>query len=159
MKPKQKVLIKWSSNFSYALGLLASDGNLAKNSGHINFTSKDKDQILNFSSCLGIHNKIGTKLSGSGNRSFYIQFGDVVFHRFLISIGITPRKSKTIGKVKIPKKYFFDFLRGVFDGDGTFYSYYDPRWRSSFMFYTGFTSASIKHVKWLRDSIFKKLGI
>jgi hypothetical protein len=59
----------------------------------------------------------------------------------------------------IPEEYFFDFLRGHFDGDGTFYSYSDPRWRSSYMFYTVFISASQKHVLWLRKKIFELIGV
>ena len=70
-----------------------------------------------------------------------------------------PRKSKIIGEIKIPNEYFFDFLRGSFDGDGSTYSYFDPRWRSSFMFYTTFVSASSKHISWLREEIFKRLKI
>ena len=70
-----------------------------------------------------------------------------------------PAKTKIISALKIPKEYFFDFLRGHFDGDGTFYSYWDPRWRSSFMFYTEFISASKKHIDWIRDILLKKLKI
>ena len=93
-------------------------------------------------------------MSGTSKRlGFRIQFGDVNFYKFLLSIGLMPNKSKILGEIKIPDKYFFDFLRGHFDGDGTFYSYWDPRWKSSFMFYTEFISASKKHVLWLRDKI------
>ena len=67
-----------------------------------------------------------------------------------MSIGLMPNKTKIIGAVKIPNNYFFDFLRGHFDGDGTFYSYWDPRWRSSHMFYVVFASASLKHIIWLQ---------
>lgn len=52
--------------------------------------------------------------------------------------------------MKIPGKYFFDYLRGCFDGDGCFYSYWDPRWRSSHMFYLEFISASKNHIDWLQ---------
>ena len=38
--------------------------------------------------------------------------------------------------------------------NGTFYSYWDPRWRSSFMFYTCFLSASKKHIDWIREKVF-----
>ena len=101
------------------------------------------------------------KSSGSTKEKniFFVQFGDVNFYRFLQSIGLTPNKSKTLGKIKVPNKYFFDFLRGHFDGDGTFYSYWDPRWRSSFMFYTEFISASKKHILWLQEEIFNRLNI
>ncbi len=81
------------------------------------------------------------------------------FYKFLLGIGLIPNKSKILGELKIPKSYFFDFLRGHFDGDGYFYSYWDPRWRSSFMFYLGFISASRNHVEWLREVIQKNLNI
>ena len=96
---------------------------------------------------------------GLGKRYFQIQIGDIQFCDFLQNIGITPRKTKTIGAVSIPDLYFFDFLRGHHDGDGTFYSYWDPRWRSSYMFYTVFISASEKHILWLRKRISEMLGI
>jgi len=83
----------------------------------------------------------------------------VLFWNFLNSIGIAPAKSKTLGKIQIPDVYFFDYLRGSFDGDGSVHSYYDPRWKSSFMFYTIFCSASKEHVDWLRATIARLLGL
>ena len=59
----------------------------------------------------------------------------------------------------MPIKYFFDFLRGHFDGDGTFYSYWDPRWKSSYMFYTVFISASKRHIMWIRSMLSELAGI
>jgi len=56
-------------------------------------------------------------------------------------------------------KYFFDFLRGSHDGDGCFYSYWDPRWKSSFMYYLQFSSASKKHILWLQEKIKLLLGV
>ena len=70
-----------------------------------------------------------------------------------------PNKSKRLNEIKIPYPYFFDFLRGHLDGDGTFYSYWDPRWKSSFMFYTVFASASQNHIQWLQMKIQNFLGI
>ena len=70
-----------------------------------------------------------------------------------------PNKSKIIGVLKIPKKYFFDFLRGLCDGDGYFYSYRDKRWKNSFMFYLGFCSASKKFLKWLQELLFEYIEV
>jgi len=155
MKPQSKVKIEWSEKFSYAIGLMTTDGNLSSNGRQFDFTSRDLEQVENFKKCLGLKNKIGLKSSGSSSRtSFRIQFGDIRFYTFLLSIGLAPQKSKTIGELIIPDKYFFDFLRGHFDGDGTFYSYWDSRWRSSFMFYTELTSASKNHVLWLQKRVF-----
>jgi hypothetical protein len=160
MKPLKNVKTSWSANLAYAIGLIVTDGNLSLDGRHFDFTSKDKEQLFNFMKCLGIKVKIGYKVSGyTGKKSPRIQFGDVNFYEFLLKIGLMPAKTKIIKGVKIPKKYFFDFLRGHFDGDGTFYSYWDPRWRSSFMFYTEFISASKEHINWLRKKIYDYLKI
>jgi len=161
MKPLGKVKIKWSPNFAYAIGLLVTDGNLSPDNRHIVFTSKDLELIHKFQKSLKINLHIGRKSSSfHGYKKYYVvQIGDVLFYRFLLSIGLMPRKTKIIEVIKIPDKYFFDFLRGHFDGDGSFYSYWDPRWRSSYMFYTVFISASKKHIDWLREMIFSFIRI
>jgi len=160
-KPKGKVKLEWSADFAYGIGLLVSDGCLSPDGRHIIFVSKDIEQINNFLKAFRIKKiKIGATTSGyKGANAFRVQFGDVLFCKFLDEIGITQAKSKTIDKIYVPKEYFFDFLRGSFDGDGTFYSYWDPRWKSSFMFYTEFISASKKHILWIREQIYKELKI
>ncbi|MBI2337608.1 hypothetical protein HYU95_00315 [Candidatus Daviesbacteria bacterium] len=116
------------------------------------------DQIRTFAQILGLNNKIGLKRSSYNpyGKYFQIQFGNVVLYRFLQTIGLTPNKTKTLGSLEIPDRYFADFLRGHLDGDGCTYSYFDPRWKNSFMFYTVFVSASKKHLDWIKDRI-KKL--
>ena len=148
--------MRWSGNLSYAIGLITTDGNLSKDGRHINLTSKDKDQIENFIEALKItSNKVGLK-SGTfapNNKYYYVQFSDVGLYKFLLRIGLFPNKSKTLSRLKIPRRYFADFLRGCFDGDGCTYSYFDPRWKSSYMLYTSFTSGSRKYLVWLREEI------
>jgi hypothetical protein len=159
--PKAKILIntKWSANLAYALGLLATDGCIGKDGLWVDLTSKDKEQLENFNRCLGINIKIGLKTGNSANKAWRVQMKNKLFHNFLVSIGFTPRKSATIGKIAIPDKYFLDFLRGCFDGDGYTFSYWDPRWKSSFMIYTGFVSASKPFLLWIREEIEKRLRI
>jgi LAGLIDADG-like domain len=158
-KPAVKFPTKWSSEFAYAVGLIATDGNLSSRHGHFDFTSKDREQVANLKKCLELGNDICKKYSGAGNMSYRIQFGGTPLYEFMCSIGITPRKSKTIGHLDIPEKYFFDFLRGHFDGDGTFYSYFDKRWKSSFMFYVELTSAGRLHLEWLQGRLRREIGI
>ncbi|MBI4994724.1 LAGLIDADG family homing endonuclease [Candidatus Peregrinibacteria bacterium] len=157
MRPLSKVKITWSPDFAYAIGLITTDGSLSKDERHISFTSKDLELIRNLLYSLRIHCHIGRKASSSQPRKKYytVQIGDVLFYNFLLSIGLMPNKTKIVGALHIPEKYFFDFLRGHLDGDGTFYSYWDPRWKFSFMFYTVFASASKGHILWLRDTILR----
>lgn len=152
-KPKKIIDTTWGPNLAYAIGLLATDGCLAKDNLLIDLTSKDREQLENFSKCLGVSFNIGNKLNSNGNKHSRIQFKNRIFYDFLLSIGLTPKKSLTMGKLAIPEKYFFDFLRGCFDGDGSFYSYWDKRWKSSHMFYLEFISASQKHIDWLQKEI------
>jgi len=159
-QPKNAINFRWRPNLAYAIGLLVTDGNVSKDGRHVIFVSKDIEQINNFKKCLEIKPKLGKTFSGYNGKSTHrVQFGNIIFYNFLISLGIMPVKSKTIGKIDIPNKFFFDFLRGCFDGDGCFYSYYDPRWRSSHMFYLTFSSASPKHILWLREEIHNYLFV
>ena len=56
---------------------------------------------------------------------FHITFGDRLFHNWLMGIGLTPRKTHTIGALAVPNEYFRDFLRGHLDGDGSITAYVD----------------------------------
>jgi len=90
---------------------------------------------------------------------YRVQWSDVTLYDFFLEIGLTSKKSLTIGALYIPDEYFFEFLRGSFDGDGCFYSYFDPRWKSSFMFYMMFSSGSEAHINWLQETINRLIGL
>jgi hypothetical protein len=153
-KPSRTSNPSWTPELAYACGLIATDGSLSKDGRHINLTSKDVEQLETFKRCIGINNKIAWKSSGSyRNSCTYVQFGDVVLYKWLISIGITPKKTFTIGVVNIPDNYFADYLRGEFDGDGSTHAYWDTRWHSSVSLYLTFVCASKKHLRWLRGGI------
>lgn len=159
--PREKVKIQWSSDFAYAIGLLASDGYLSKDKRHIWFGSKDLELMRKFKKALGIKNKIGKHARGGEKekRYFYVHFGDIIFYQFLNSLGITATKSKTITKVNVPEEFFSDFLRGLFDGDGTFYSFHDKRWPNSYGFKTSFASASLEFIEWLKIRLTQLYGV
>lgn len=151
----------WSSDFAYAVGLIATDGCLSKDGRHLIFVSKDFEQVQNFAKIFKLEDKIASKKSGYTGKSdcYVIQFSDTKLHAFLVSLGLHPNKSKSLGELKVPDHYFADFLRGCLDGDGFTYSYWDKRWKSSFMFYMGFTCASLDHLRWLNDSIQRLFGV
>lgn len=146
----------WSREFAYALGLLATDGNLSPDRRHINFTSKDYDLVQTFKKCLGLNNKIGVKPRGGEKEKkyFQIQFGDVNFYEYAEKLGITPKKSKTIGEVKVEDKYFADFLRGCIDGDGSIGAYRHPESKNP-QLRIRIYSASPKFLEWLKSKVVK----
>jgi len=103
---------------SYFLGVLYSDGCVCKTTHGryvLNLTMKDKDVLINFKKSLKSDNKI-TPLS-KGRYSIAL----CSKHLFckLNSLGCVQRKSYIIEKPNIPEKYFYPFLMGVYDGDGS----------------------------------------
>jgi hypothetical protein len=121
---KRNILsVMWTSELAYAIGLIATDGNLSPDGRHIGFTSKDKELVEYIRTALSIKNKIGMKARGgelSSKKYYVIQFGSVQFFEFLQSIGLTQAKSKTMSKILVPNAFYSDFLRGCYDGDGNF---------------------------------------
>ncbi|MBI1971410.1 MAG: hypothetical protein HYS52_01005 [Candidatus Wildermuthbacteria bacterium] len=158
---QRKVRIKWSSNFAYAIGLITSDGNLSSDGRHITFISKDLELVKKFKTALKINNAV-TRVGRGGEavKKYYgVNFGDKIFYKFLNTIGLTKKKSKTIGAIDIPERFFRDFLRGLFDGDGTFYTFWDTRWPSSFCFKLSFASASKNFIEWLKTELSRLYGV
>ena len=151
---KYKVKIIWSSKFAYAIGLLATDGNLSKDGRHILFTSKDKDLPPLFNKCLDIENKITKKARGGSKikKYYVVQFSDRNFYEYLVKIGITPKKSKTIERVSVPRKYFRDFLRGCIDGDGSISIFNHPESKHK-QLKVRLASASQNFLLWIHKNI------
>ncbi len=107
---------------AYAVGLIATDGCLVKDGRHIAFVSKDEDLMCVWLSCIG-HDQLRYSRSTSrvGTTIYRIQVSDVRLYRFLLLIGLTPRKSLTLAGVDVPDEFFDDFVRGLLDGDGSIY--------------------------------------
>ncbi len=105
----------------YIIGLIVTDGSLSKDGRHIYITSKDRDLLVAVQSALHLAGKLGLKARGGEIKKKYsiLQFSDVLFYRYLESIGIHPKKSLTLEVINVPDRYFKDFLRGVIDGDGS----------------------------------------
>lgn len=155
---QRKIRIEWSPNLAYAIGLITADGNLSKDQRHISFISKDIELINHFREALSLQNKTMVNRSKNGRIWYVLTFGDKIFYRFLNDIGIKSAKSKTIQSVQIPKDFFADFLRGFFDGDGTFYTFWDKRWPNSFCFKLSFASASKEFLDWLMKELSEHYG-
>ncbi|MBU3942633.1 LAGLIDADG family homing endonuclease [Patescibacteria group bacterium] len=148
----------WNNNFAYAVGLITADGCLSKDGRHVDVTSKDKEQITNFKHCLNLKNKIGRKSRDREKikKYYHVQFGDVKLYRFLENIGLHSRKSLTIESVNIPDKFFADFLRGYFDGDGSFVTFKHPE-SKHIQIRLKFACASPIFIRWLHKRITKQL--
>ena len=158
---------KWTLELAYVVGLLFTDVNMSKDGRHMAIKSSDLQLLKTFKTCLNISNKIKrSKNNGWAKKPIYvIQFGNVQLYRWLLKIGLFPAKTYTIGEIKIPDKYFRDFLRGHLDGDGCILTYRDfwNTFKDPKYIYTRlwirFYSASEKHILWLKKKINKLLNI
>ena len=102
-----------NNNRNYIMGLLSTDGlivyNTKRSDYRISITSKDEEQVQNVK-------KFFQKGSIYKFKKYFIYTtGERILIEYLISIGITPNKSKTINYLN---KITWDYVRGVIDGDG-----------------------------------------
>jgi hypothetical protein len=154
----------WSPSIAYAVGLIATDGNLSPDRRHLSIPSKDLDLLESLRDCLGLSNSITRHPSGRG-RIHRLQWGDRLFYDWLLEIGLTPAKSLTLGPLAIPDEYFVDFFRGCIDGDGSITTYvdrYNTFKRSTYVYtrlYVSIVSASPRFVEWLRMTVQRLIGL
>ena len=157
-KPSKFTSTKWNESLAYAIGLFTADGCLYQDKRHLEFNSKDKEQVENFRKCLNLDNRITKKARGGEKvKKYYrVQFGDVQFYKFLESIGLKPRKSLILEKIDVPPEFLPDFLRGLFDGDGTFGTFNHPESQYP-QLRLRFASASKQFIRWLHREIKREL--
>jgi len=152
----------WNSEMSYVLGYITADGCILmdkkrKNPFSLNITSAEKKHLYRIRKALGSTHKIGKKLGGySGGISYQIQPRNPTICNDLINLGILPRKTYNLNPIKVPDKYFSDFVRGFFDGDGTVYIY---KVNKVPQIKAGFVNSSLSFMTDLNQRICKNINI
>src|SRR5213594_1039583 len=150
---------------AYAVGLLATDGCLSSDRRHIILTSRDRDLVETYLRCLGRPLRWTVGRTRRGAHAYYAQFSDVAFYDWLLSIGLTPKKSLTLGAIDVPDCYLVPLARGLLDGDGSISVFRDRPTRLKYPDYiyerlwVFFLSASRFHIDWLRDRLRTTTGL
>ena len=143
---------------------MASDGNLARTGHALSLTSNDVELLESVRRILRIGNRLGRVRGGWGHACYRLQWRDRGFHAWLIGIGLTPRKSLTLGPLAVPDAYFADFFRGCVDGDGTILTYTDCHLvtrKATCVYqrlYVSIVSASRPFIIWLQATITRLTG-
>jgi len=113
---------KWTPEMAYVLGFLFADGNIIytkRNTWFWSIQITDKEILEKIKMEINSSHIISKRKNIENHKQLYrLQIGSKDMCNDLIRLGLTPKKSKTILLPAIPKKYFPDFLRGYFDGDG-----------------------------------------
>lgn len=110
----------WSPEMAYIVGLLMTDGCISKTkngSYRISLCLNDGDLLKKIAETLGSDHTITESKYQKGLNVFI--FGREKIARDLLRLGMKPRKSLDLKFPKVPKEYLGDFIRGVFDGDGS----------------------------------------
>lgn len=144
----------------YTVGIIVTDGSLSIDKRHICITSKDEELLIILRDELGLTGKIGKKSNGITKEKIYsvLQFSDVHFYKFLESIGLFPNKSLTLQAIKVPQKFFYDFVRGVIDGDGSITTWIHAS-NKRIQWALRITSGAPKFSDWLRTEMQKQYQV
>ena len=80
-------------------------------------------------------------------------------------MGLTQRKSLTIGAIDVPDRFLSPLVRGLFDGDGHVSNFVHCPTRSTYpdykyeRYWVFFNSASRPHLEWIQARVNSVLGI
>lgn len=127
-----------SNKKAYLLGLLISDGSIDNTGYGFQFTSKDLEQVELFKEILKSEHKI-CELNSYDKRTnkTYTRYNIHICSKEMVNdlrnIGIENNKSYNSPMPEIDDKYFWHFLRGLLDGDGSIMNYGDGRIRVQFI--------------------------
>jgi intein-encoded DNA endonuclease-like protein len=167
LKKKNEHFFKtWSPEMAYVLGFFAADGCMIRNNRgayFIEFYNTDRGILEEIKEVLGSDHIISGRKRGEKWKVIYrLQIGSKEMFEDLLYLGMTPNKSKTLRMPDVPGKYFGDFTRGYFDGDGNAYANeYRRKDRNelSVTLLTGFTCGSRNFLEALHLRLKESAGI
>jgi hypothetical protein len=120
----------WSDNMAYVLGFIAADGCIIDRSAStgdrvlsIGLSNKDRGHLIKIQGELCPNKSIWTytkRLNGKSHEICYLRIGSRYMCNRLEALGIQSRKSLTMAFPSVPIQYMSHFVRGYYDGDGSF---------------------------------------
>ncbi len=150
---------KWTPEMAYVLGFFAADGYITINKRGASFWSiqiTDKDLIYKIRECIGSEHKIGERIGKGNHKNLYrLQIGSFEMCEDLEKLGYRENKTKSLSIPNIPSKYFSDFVRGYFDGDGNVWVGYlhKDRLKPDLVIFSAFTSCSLDFLISLKNRL------
>src|SRR3989338_9076928 len=113
---------KWTPEMAYVLGFFAADGYITVNRRGGQFWCiqiTDKKLLEQIRKVVQSGHKISTRVRDGNEKMVHrLQIGSIEMCDDLRKLGFFERKTKNLTVPHAPQKYFSDFVRGYFDGDG-----------------------------------------
>jgi len=150
---------KWNPDMAYVLGFFAADGYITLNKRGANFWCiqiTDKGLLEKIKGAIQAEHKISMRYRGGNERVIYrLQIGSKEMCDDLRGLGMRENKTKSLVIPHVPKKYFADFARGYFDGDGNVWMGKVPRKTKEpgLIMMTMFTSCSAAFLEQLHTKL------
>ena len=107
---------KWSPEMAYVLGLITTDGCISR-SGAVSLYINDKDLLEKVKNIMGSSHAV--KYYGHQEGLYSFKFSRQKICGDLKRLGVLPNKSLNVRFPDVPNAFLIDFIRGVFDGDGS----------------------------------------
>ncbi len=144
---------------AYVVGFFAADGYITVNKRGGQFWCiqiTDKELLETIRSTIQSTHKISLrKRIGNAKNIYSLQIGSIEMCNDLRKLGFTERKTKNLSVRKVPTKYFSNFVRGYFDGDGNVWIGYVHKERKTKLrtIRTVFTSCSRTFLKTMQEQL------
>ncbi|HEY4505343.1 MAG TPA: LAGLIDADG family homing endonuclease [Candidatus Paceibacterota bacterium] len=141
---------------AYVLGFFAADGYITVNRRGGQFwciSITDEGLVEEIKKTIESEHKISfRKGRGKNKDQWRMQIGSIEMCNDLRRLGFNERKTKSLAISHVPTKYFSNFVRGYFDGDGNVWigDMKKDRKHSIFSIMTMFTSGSDKFLRTLQ---------
>ena len=157
--------VTWDAAVAYAVGLMATDGNLARDRRHMSFVSRDRDLVETLRGCLHVIPQARAIRTSGGGTLYRVQWASRMLYDWFVAVGLMPAKSLRLSALAVPEEYFADFFRGCIDGDGSVLVYTDRqhvRKKAAYVYerlYVSLVSASLPFVEWIQKTIQRLIGV
>lgn len=145
-----------SGKKAYLLGLIFSDGSISTKGHQINISSKDQELIKTCKEILKTDKPI------YHYQNYYaLVISSQRFHNSLKKHGVLTRKSwKEYGLPTLSKLLMWHFIRGIFDGDGSFYIDDRSKWKYLCASFSCGSQRFLQEIKeWLKKQNIKTQNI
>lgn len=109
-----------SHNMAYILGILASDGNIAKDENKITIELSiiDKELLERIAQELNLTKELSEYITAKGSHLVKLSFNSIQIKKDLATYNIVPSKTFILKPPSLQAEFVPDFIRGYFDGDG-----------------------------------------
>lgn len=153
---------KENSNMAWLLGFLAADGNVSKDKNIIKIAlaEKDREILEKIKKLVDIENPISEYTNSKGYDVVSLSWSSKQHKKDLNKYGIIPNKTYKISPpYQLNKKYWIDYIRGYFDGDGSISLIKNPNERGNGNLRWQICSVKKDFLVWIVDFLYEEYEI